>query len=129
MTGDDPRPVGNGPELPEGDDVPTISCTQCNEHWDLSYELDELKIGNQALEQFALDHHRHVGHFPDDITPWIADCRHCPDVEQFLAETPAIRWGETHARHARHTIDLTPPDSQTSRRLTPEDVGDTTSRS
>ncbi|MFC7047017.1 hypothetical protein ACFQH6_17890 [Halobacteriaceae archaeon GCM10025711] len=89
------------------DDLPTVTCTRCDREWDLSYELDDLQVGNQALEQFALDHHRHTGHFPDDVTPWVATCRRCPDGDQFLTERPARRWAEAHARHTRHGVVLT----------------------
>ncbi|MFB6309588.1 MAG: hypothetical protein ABEH64_00260 [Salinirussus sp.] len=88
------------------DDVPTVSCERCGRNWDLAYELDELRVGNQAVEQFALDHHRHTGHFPDDISPWIADCRHCPESSEHLGEAAARRWAEIHARHTRHTVGL-----------------------
>jgi hypothetical protein len=88
------------------DDTPIVSCSRCETEWDLAYELDELKLGNQSVEQFALDHHRHTGHFPDDVTPWVASCRRCPDGEQFLSETAARRWARTHARHARHEVAL-----------------------
>lgn len=98
-------------ESPAVDDLPTISCSRCDETWDLGYELDDLQVGNQAVHQFALDHHRHTGHFPDEVTPWIAECQNCPDTELFLTESPARRWSETHARHTRHTVALTEPDS------------------
>ncbi|ELZ81052.1 hypothetical protein C453_18985 [Haloferax elongans ATCC BAA-1513] len=88
------------------DDVPTVTCSRCNREWDLTYELDELKLGNQSVEQFALDHHRHTGHFPDDVTPWVASCRQCPDGEQFLSESPARRWARTHTRHTTHEVSL-----------------------
>lgn len=88
------------------DDVPTVTCTRCDQTWDLAYELDELRAGNRALEQFALDHHRHTGHYPDALTPWIATCRRCPAGEPFLDERPARRWAETHARHTRHEVAL-----------------------
>ncbi|WP_338727013.1 hypothetical protein [Haladaptatus sp. DJG-WS-42] len=88
------------------DDTPTITCSRCDREWSLSYELDNLGVGNQSFEQFALDHMRHTGHFPDAVTPWIADCRQCPDGEQFLSEGPARRWAETHVRHARHDVVL-----------------------
>lgn len=89
------------------DDTPTITCERCNDRWTLTYELDVLRVGNQAIEQFALDHKRHTGHFPDEISPWIARCRQCPDGEEFLSERPARRWARTHARHTRHAIELT----------------------
>lgn len=90
--------------------VPTVGCTRCDREWELRYELETLKAGNQALEQFALDHERHTGHFPDDVTPWVADCRRCPDREGYLAERPARRWAETHARHTGHPVELQAPD-------------------
>ena len=92
------------------DDVPTVSCSRCDREWDLAYELDELRAGNRALEQFALDHERHTGHYPDDVTPWTATCQHCPDGEQFLAERPARRWAVTHARHTRHAVRIRDPE-------------------
>ena len=91
------------------DSVPTVSCTRCDRAWDLRYELETLKAGNQALEQFALDHERHTGHFPDEVTPWVVDCVRCPDREGYLAERPARRYAETHARHTGHAVELTPP--------------------
>jgi hypothetical protein len=102
------------PEHPGGeeeriDSVPTVACSRCGREWDLAYELDELHAGNQAVEQFAMDHERHTGHFPDDVTPWIADCRQCPDGDEYLSERPARRWAETHARHTRHEVALRPP--------------------
>lgn len=88
------------------DDAPVVTCSRCDEEWTLEYELEELCAGNQAVEQFALDHHRHTGHYPDDLTPWIAACRRCPAGEAFLAERPARRWARTHARHARHEVEV-----------------------
>jgi len=88
------------------DDTPTVACSRCDSEWDLAYELDELQAGNRALEQFALDHHRHTGHFPDGVTPWRVDCRQCPDGDQFLAERPARRWALTHARHTDHDVSV-----------------------
>jgi hypothetical protein len=88
--------------------APTVSCARCGRSWDLAAELD--RVGNQAFEQFALDHHRHTGHFPDDVETWQADCTRCPDGEQRLSEGPARRWAETHARHTRHTVTLTGAD-------------------
>lgn len=96
------------------DDVPTVTCTRCDREWALAHELDDLKVGNRAVEQFALDHERHTGHFPDDVTPWIASCRQCPDGDQYLSETPARRWAETHARHTHHDVDLQHADGETS---------------
>ena len=90
----------------EVDDVPVITCERCDDEWRLTYELETLQVGNQAVEQFALDHERHTGHFPDDVTPWIATCRRCPDREAFLSEGPARRWALTHARHARHDVTI-----------------------
>lgn len=88
------------------DDVPEVACSQCDRAWDLEYELDELQVGNQSVERFALDHKRHTGHFPDDVMPWVVACRQCPDGEEFLSERPARRWAETHARHTRHDVTL-----------------------
>jgi len=96
--------------LPEDiEDTPTISCSRCDRTWDLGFELDELQVGNRALERFALDHRRHTGHYPDEVTPWIADCRTCPDEERFLSEQPARRWAQTHVRHTRHAVELESP--------------------
>ncbi len=102
-----------------GADPPTVSCTRCDATWTLTYELDDLQVGNRAVEQFALDHKRHTGHFPDDITPWLARCHRCPDGEEFLAEDPARRWAEIHARHTRHTVTLT-HGPETSREISPD---------
>ena len=88
------------------DDTPTVTCSRCNREWDLAFELDDLQVGNQAIEQFALDHKRHTGHFPDEVSPWVVACRQCPDGEEFLAERPARRWAETHARHTKHEVTL-----------------------
>jgi len=89
--------------------VPTVTCTRCGREWDLDIELEELYAGNRAVEQFALDHERHTGHFPDDVTPWIVVCRQCPDGDQYLEERPARRWAKVHARHTNHTVGLQPP--------------------
>ena len=103
-------PPDTPPTLPDDiDDTPTITCSRCDRTWDLDYELDELQVGNRALERFALDHRRHTGHYPDDVTPWVADCRTCPDEELFLSEQPARRWAQTHARHTRHAVGLESP--------------------
>ena len=102
-------------------DVPTLSCSRCDREWDLAYELDELQIGNQAVEQFALDHHRHTGHFPDDVTPWIADCRQCPESEQYLSENPTRRFAEVHARHTDHAVEIRSP-SHEFEPIRPEDL-------
>jgi hypothetical protein len=88
------------------DDLPTVSCSRCGREWNLAYELEDLRAGNQAVEQFALDHERHTGHFPDAVSPWLVDCRQCPDREAYLSEQPARRWAETHARHTRHGVSL-----------------------
>ena len=96
---------------PSPDGIPTVSCTRCDEQWTLSFELDDLGVGNRAVEQFALDHRRHTGHFPDDVTPWLVDCRNCPDEDRFLAEPPARRWAETHARHTGHAVTLESPEA------------------
>jgi len=121
---DDTRPEESGEAHPGGvdapDDAPTVTCSQCDRSWDLSYELDDLQVGNRAIEQFALDHHRHTGHYPDEITPWIADCQRCPQEEPFLAERPARRFARTHARHTRHAVDLRPPESEP-RTIGPDD--------
>ncbi len=101
---DDERPPPN---------PPTLSCTQCNRTWTLAYELDELHAGNSAVEQFAMDHQRHTGHFPDGVTPFIADCTQCPATEQYLTHRPAERFAETHARHTGHTITLFGTEKQT----------------
>ena len=100
-------------EAPDGrsdvddiDDTPTIACSRCGREWDLAYELDDLRIGNQAVEKFALDHMRHTGHYPDDVSTWIADCTRCPDGEENLSESAARRWAETHARHTRHSVEI-----------------------
>ena len=96
-----------GPNVPPAeavDDTPTVTCTRCDGEWDLAYELEELHTGNQAVEQFALDHKRHTGHFPDGVETWRADCRHCPERSEHLGEHGAFRWAETHARHTRHAV-------------------------
>ena len=86
------------------DDLPTVSCTRCGREWDLAYELDELVAGNQAVEQFALDHKQHTGHFPDDAATWLARCRNCPGGVERLSSRAARRWAEVHARHTRHSV-------------------------
>ena len=95
-------------EPPEG--YPTLTCSRCDRRWELAHELDELQAGNRAVEQFAIDHRRHTGHYPDDVTPWVADCRRCPETEPFLAERPAERFARTHARHTHHPVELRSPD-------------------
>jgi hypothetical protein len=98
-TDDDARPH-------DIDDTPTVTCSRCDHEWSLEYELDDLEVGNQSFEQFALDHMRHTGHFPDGVSPWLVACRRCPEGERFLSEGPARRWAETHARHARHAVEI-----------------------
>ena len=88
------------------DDTPTVACSRCEREWDLGYELDTLRVGNRAVERFALDHKRHAGHFPDEIRPWSVACQQCPDADEFLTERPARRWAETHARHTDHDVSL-----------------------
>ncbi|MXR51809.1 hypothetical protein GRX03_09350 [Halovenus sp. WSH3] len=110
---DDGRDALPDPEEDPPDRTPTVSCSRCDREWDLDYELEELHAGNNAVEQFAMDHYRHTGHYPDDVTPWQVDCRECPNGEQFLGERPARRFARTHARHTRHTVELTPPESET----------------
>ncbi len=95
------------------DDTPTVTCSQCDDEWDLGYELDTLRVGNRAIERFALDHKRHAGHFPDDVRPWTAACDRCPDGEEFLTERPAKRWAETHARHTGHPVSVSGADGPT----------------
>jgi hypothetical protein len=103
-------PEGPAPDAPATrDGVPTVTCSQCDREWRLDFELDELHAGNRAVEQFALDHERHTGHFPDDVTPWLVDCRRCPNGEEYLDRRPARRWARTHARHTGHAVELRPP--------------------
>lgn len=112
-------PSGGGFGDPDAiDDLPTVSCSRCDREWDLAYELDELSAGNRALEQFAMDHERHTGHYPDGLTPWTVDCRQCPAADRFLAERPARRFALTHARHTRHEVDLGKPDADVSETVT-----------
>ncbi len=99
------NPTANPPDS----GVPTVTCTQCGREWQLGFELDDLHAGNRAVEQFALDHRRHTGHFPDDVTPWLVDCCECPDGDRYLEERPARRWAKAHARHTDHTVELQPP--------------------
>ncbi|MFB6128690.1 MAG: hypothetical protein ABEJ47_02900 [Halorhabdus sp.] len=111
-----PNDSDEGPTIPPGpdnvDDVPTITCERCDSEWELTYELDELAVGNQALEQFALDHQRHTGHFPDGVSTWGADCRQCPESVQRLDERGARRWAQTHARHTDHAVEVTHADQE-----------------
>lgn len=88
------------------DDVPTVTCSRCDQTWTLDYELEEIQVGNQAVEQFALDHERHTGHYPDGVSTWQVRCRQCPEAVQRLSERPARRWAETHARHTRHSVEI-----------------------
>jgi hypothetical protein len=106
---------------PDGDRAPTVTCSRCDREWDLGFELDELGAGNRALEQFALDHERHTGHFPDDVTPWLVDCRQCPDGDGYLAQRPARRWAQTHARHTGHPVELRPPTDEDATELIGEE--------
>ena len=82
----------------------TVACRRCDREWDLSDELET--VGNQAFEQFALDHMRHTGHFPDDVETWRAVCRHCPEESERLDDAAAHRWAETHVRHTRHDVEI-----------------------
>ena len=95
-------------DSPDGDDfdAPTIACQRCGREWDLSTEFDDLGVGNHAVEQFALDHQRHTGHFPDDIATWRATCRNCPEEVERLSNEAATRWAETHVRHTRHEVEV-----------------------
>ncbi|ACV46329.1 MULTISPECIES: hypothetical protein [Halomicrobium] len=98
------RPV-NGPddtEPPSND--PTISCRRCGREWDLGEELDA--VGNQAFEQFALDHRHHTGHFPDGVATWRVECRHCPETVERIEEGGAKRWAHTHVRHTNHAVTI-----------------------
>ncbi len=95
-----------GSDYEPSDDVPTIACERCDREWALEYELDELRVGNQAVEQFALDHRRHTGHFPDGVSTWLAECRQCPESSEHLREPAARRFAETHARHTGHAVEL-----------------------
>lgn len=112
--GDDSTTDSPGSDSSTMDGIPRVTCSRCGQAWDLDYELDDLRAGNRAVEQFALDHERHTGHFPDDVTPWIVDCRQCPDREGYLTERPARRWAETHARHTGHAVDVRPPTEEAS---------------
>lgn len=116
MSDHDETPAATGEDV---DDTPTVTCSRCGRTWDLGYELDELQVGNQALEQFALDHRRHTGHFPDEVTPWVTECRVCPAGESFLSERPARRWAETHSRHTSHTVALRSPLDEGEERVEP----------
>jgi hypothetical protein len=102
------------------DDTPTITCSRCDRTWELTYELETLYAGNQAFEQFALDHKRHTGHFPDDVSPWLVDCQQCRDEDAYLDERPARRWAETHARHTGHPVDLSYVAGDVDERIEPD---------
>ena len=108
--GDDGAGVPSDPD--DIEDAPRINCERCGREWVLEYELDEMSVGNLAIEQFALDHQRHTGHFPDGISTWRARCRNCPEDVQRLEESSAHRWAETHARHTRHTVAVTHADAE-----------------
>lgn len=97
----------------EIDDTPTVTCSRCDAQWDLEYELETLRVGNRALERFALDHKRHAGHFPDEVRPWTVACEQCADGDEFLSERPARRWAETHARHTGHSVSIEHTDEPT----------------
>ena len=101
-------------------EAPTVSCERCGREWSLDREVADIPPGGHAVEQFALDHERHTGHYPDDVNPWTARCERCPGGERFLAERPARRWAQTHARHTRHAVRLDPP-SGDSEVVSPED--------
>ena len=100
----DPDDVPGGPTRDPVADSLTVSCRRCDREWDLSDELEA--VGNQAFEQFALDHRHHTGHFPDGVATWRAACRHCPEEAERLDESAARRWAETHARHTRHDVEI-----------------------
>ena len=105
MTGNDDGSAAP-PADAEIDDTPTVSCERCDREWDLAYELDDMGVGNQAVEQFALDHQRHTGHFPDGVATWRATCRNCPEMVERLSEHGVDRWARTHVRHTRHRVEL-----------------------
>ncbi len=90
--------------------APTVSCRRCGREWDLGDELDA--VGNSAFEQFALDHRRHTGHFPDGIATWRAVCRHCPERAERIEESGVRRWARTHARHTDHAVDIEGSDGE-----------------
>ncbi len=99
------RATASSPDEPV-ENTPTVYCSRCDRTWELEYELESLYAGNQAFEQFALDHKRHTGHFPDDVTPWTVRCQQCPAGDRYLDEPPARRWAETHVRHTHHEVHL-----------------------
>ncbi len=102
--------------------VPTVECSLCDDSWTLEHELDELGLGNDALVAFAIDHHEHTGHFPDDVTPWLAHCRRCPESVERLDEPAVRRWARTHARHTGHVVAVD-HDSYEKQALVGEDDG------
>lgn len=104
--------------------VPSVECSRCGRTWELSYELDQRHAGNQALEQFAMDHHRHTGHFPDEVRPYTVNCRRCPEADQYLSERPARRFAETHARHTGHSIELSGPGIEEPEQFGPDSSGE-----
>jgi hypothetical protein len=112
-----PDPTADPEHQP--DRVPTVSCSQCDRSWTLNRELDELNAGNRALEQFGLDHYRHTGHYPDDVTPWLVECQRCVKNDRFLSERPARRWARTHARHTHHDVLIRSPEGEP-QRIDPE---------
>lgn len=117
-----PDDTNREPTVDAVDDTPTISCSRCDRTWELTYELETLYAGNQAFEQFALDHKRHTGHFPDDISPWIVDCQQCRDEDAYLDERPAKRWAETHARHTDHPVHIRHAAGDVDRVVTPDSL-------
>jgi hypothetical protein len=117
----DPGSPVDVPPAEAVDDTPTIACTRCDSEWDLSYELDELHTGNQAVEQFALDHKRHTGHYPDGVATWRAACRQCVESTEHLSADAARRWAKIHARHTRHSVDLRHATDDESSRIEPDE--------
>lgn len=123
------KPLGaQGPAVPtedppsgRPDSVPRVTCSRCDREWTLEYELDEMRAGNRAVEQFAMDHKRHTGHLPDDVSPWTARCRRCPDGETYLRERPAKRWAREHARHTRHEVAISHADLESPRTVSPDE--------
>lgn len=103
---DDSGPSDDNPASTDDFDAPTISCQRCDREWDLSTEFEKLGVGNHAVEQFALDHQRHTGHFPDGIATWRAICRNCPEEAERLSNDGVTRWAETHVRHTRHAVEI-----------------------
>jgi hypothetical protein len=108
----------NGPDDTPAND-PTISCRRCGREWDLGAELEA--VGNQAFEQFALDHRRHTGHFPDSVETWRVECRHCPETAERIEEGAARRWANTHVRHTNHAVTVRDADGD-ERVIGPDDA-------